>query len=66
MAKTTRTLMTVAVIAAAFSAGARPAAAQGDLRTLVLHVDVHAHLAPSELVTAEASCAAANILATSS
>jgi hypothetical protein len=68
MAKTTRTLMTAAVIAAAFSAGARPAAAQGDLKTVILHVDDHAHLAPSELVTAEAETtriyAAAGIRAT--
>lgn len=66
--RTTRTLMTAAVVAAAFSAGARPAAAQGDLRTVVLHVDVHTHLAPSELVTAEAETtriyAAAGVRAT--
>ena len=53
MAKATRTLMTVAVMAAAFSAGARPATAEGDPRTLVLHVDDHAHLAPAELAAAE-------------
>jgi hypothetical protein len=50
MAKTTRTLMTVAVIAAAFCAGAR---AEGDPRTIVLHVDNHAHLASAELAAAE-------------
>jgi hypothetical protein len=53
MAKTTRTLMTVAVLAAAFCAGARPATAEGDPRTIVLHVDDHAHLAPAELAAAE-------------
>lgn len=53
MAKTTRTLMTVAVMAAAFCAGARPAMAEGSPRTLVLHVDDHAHLAAAELAAAE-------------
>jgi hypothetical protein len=49
MAKTPRTLKTAAVITAAFATGARPATAEGDPRTVVLHVDDHAHLAPSEL-----------------
>jgi len=52
MAKTTRTLMTAAVMAAAFVAGARPATAEGDPRTIVLHVDDHARLAPGELAAA--------------
>jgi hypothetical protein len=69
MAKDARTLMTVAVMAVAFSAGARPsAAAESDPRTVVLHVDDHAHLAPSELATAEAETtriyAAAGVRAT--
>jgi hypothetical protein len=52
MAKTTRTLMTLAVMAAGFCA-AGPAAAESDPRTIVLHVDDHADLAPEELAAAE-------------
>ena len=68
MAKTTRTLMTAAVVIVAFSTGARPVAAEGDPRTIVLHVDDHAPLAPSELAAAEAETtriyAAAGVRAT--
>jgi hypothetical protein len=54
MAKTMRTLLTLAVIAALLCA-ATPAAAEGDPRTIVLHVDDHARVAPAEeLAAAEA------------
>jgi hypothetical protein len=56
------------LVAAAFATGARPAAAEGEPSTIVLHVDDQAHLAPSELATAEAETtriyAAAGVRAT--
>jgi len=53
MTKTTRTVMTVVLMAAALSADARPATAEGDPRTIVVHVDDHARVAPAELAAAE-------------
>ena len=54
MTSTWRTLMKAAVVAATLAAGARAAAAEGAMRTIVLHVDDYAHIAASERATAEA------------
>ena len=49
MARTTRTLMTLAVIAAAFSAFVRPVTAERDPRPIAIHVDDDAHPSPAGL-----------------